>query len=141
MTREDMGNLWKLLGVYRPGDKHLNDKTLRSAWFLVLEPYSVDDVRSAVADYFRGCKFWPDVTDIARRCPPLPEKRQVRAVESREQKAVTVLRDQWERVCLARQAAGVPATIGQAIEAGMSASEWDGLLADLGLDFLGGHNE
>lgn len=73
LTKENVKNLWELLRVFRPNDPHLEDKTLRTAWALVLEPCSVDDVRSAVAEYFRSYKYWPDVTDIASRCPK-PEK-------------------------------------------------------------------
>ena len=73
MTKEDVKNLWELFRVFRPNDPHLKDGTLRKAWALVLEPYSVDDVRAAVAEYFREHKYWPDVTDIASRCPQ-PEK-------------------------------------------------------------------
>ena len=71
MTKQDMDGLWKLLGIYRAGDKHLGDGTLKAAWFLVLEPYDPADVKQAVADYFRECKYWPDVTDISSRCPKL----------------------------------------------------------------------
>lgn len=69
MTKEDMNGIWKLLGTYRAGDKRLGDKTLLQAWYLVLEPYEAEEVRRAVADYFRERKYWPDVTDIASRCP------------------------------------------------------------------------
>lgn len=69
MTMDDVNDLFCLLEIYRPGDKHIGDRKLRSAWLLVLEPFSRDEVRTAVADYFRECKFWPDVSDIAMRCP------------------------------------------------------------------------
>lgn len=81
MTREDTDRLFALLAIYRPNDPHAEDNTLRSAWALVLEPYAPDDVRAAVAAYFRESKYWPDVTDIASRCPqpkasPEPERWQ-----------------------------------------------------------------
>lgn len=71
MTREDVGRLFELLAIYRPGDRHLQDSTLRSAWALVLAPYSPESVREAVGAYFRESKFWPDVTDLAQRCPAI----------------------------------------------------------------------
>lgn len=75
MTREDTENLWKLLGIYRRDDPHLQNRKLLSAWYLVLKPFDPGDVRNAVAAYFRRSKFWPDVTDIAARCPALePDK-------------------------------------------------------------------
>ena len=75
MTREDTDNLFKLLAIFRPNDPRAEDTTLKSAWALVLEPYAVEDVRAAVAAYFREKKFWPDVTDISSRCPPLHKCR------------------------------------------------------------------
>ena len=75
MTREDTDRLFELLRLFRPGDPKVDNKRLRSAWALVLEPYEVDDVRSAVADYFRGNSFFPDVTDIATRCQRQPEPK------------------------------------------------------------------
>lgn len=76
LTKDDTRNLWKLLEIFRPGDKHLKNSQLLSAWALVLEPYKPEDVRSAVVQYFRTSSFWPDVTDIARLCPqPDAEER------------------------------------------------------------------
>lgn len=81
MEKDDVKNLWELLRIFRPGDPHLSDKRLQAAWALVLEPYAVDDVRSAVAEYFRAQKYWPDVTDIASRCPsPRREKKKAPAL-------------------------------------------------------------
>lgn len=45
------------------------DKQLKSAWFLILEPWSPAEVKQAVAEQFREHKYWPDVTDISMRCP------------------------------------------------------------------------
>lgn len=69
MTKEDIDNLFELLAIYRPKDRHLSDKTLKSAWLLVLEPYKPADVKQAVGAYFRESGYWPDVSDIATRCP------------------------------------------------------------------------
>lgn len=76
MEKTDVKNLWELLRIFRPNDPHLRDKKLQSAWALVLAPYAVDDVRAAVAAYFREQSYWPDVTEIAARCPkPKMDKR------------------------------------------------------------------
>lgn len=69
MTREDVDRLFELLAIYRPGDRHLEEKRLRAAWLLVLEPYDPADVKLAVGAYFRASKYWPDPSDIAMRCP------------------------------------------------------------------------
>lgn len=74
MTKEDIDNLFELLAIYRPKDRHLSDKTLKSAWLLVLEPFKPADVKQAVAAYFRGNKYWPDVSDISTRCPKAVEE-------------------------------------------------------------------
>ncbi|WP_394970211.1 hypothetical protein [Candidatus Allofournierella merdipullorum] len=68
MTREDIENLWKLLEVFRPNDRRLKDKRLKSAWLAVLEPYKPEDVKTAVIEYFRTSGYWPDVSDISMRC-------------------------------------------------------------------------
>lgn len=69
MTINDMDNLWALLGTLRPGDPRLKNTALKEAWAMVLRPYPPGDVGRAVSAYFRENKFWPDVTDIATRCP------------------------------------------------------------------------
>ena len=69
MTREDIENLWRLLEVFRPNDRRLKDKRLKSAWMAVLEPYKPEDVKTAVIEYFRMSGYWPDVSDISMRCP------------------------------------------------------------------------
>lgn len=74
MTQEEIDKLFELLLVFRPNDPRAKDKRLKSAWYLVLAPYKRDDVREAVAGYFREKSFWPDVTDIASRCH-MPEDR------------------------------------------------------------------
>ena len=72
MTREEMDGLWELLKIFRPNDIRLQDKKLKSAWFLVLEPYQREDVRQAVAEWFRQSKFLPDVSEIAMLCRGQP---------------------------------------------------------------------
>lgn len=74
MTREDIENLWKLLEIFRPNDRRLKDKRLKSAWMAVLEPYKPEDVKTAVIEHFRTSSYWPDVSDISMRCPQ-PLKR------------------------------------------------------------------
>ena len=83
LTKDDTRDLWKLLELFRPGDSRLKNQSLIAAWALVLEPYSRDEVREAVAAHFRESPYWPDVTDITKRCtapvtPPPPAKREAR---------------------------------------------------------------
>lgn len=72
MTQEDMTKLWELLKCCRRGDKAANDKRVKAAWLLVLEPYDYQDVKTAVIAHFRESKFFPDVGEITQRLPPLP---------------------------------------------------------------------
>lgn len=75
-----MNKLWALLGSCRRGDPAVRDKNLKAAWFLVLEPYEYQDVRSAVLTHFRSSKYFPDVGEITQhlpRVPPPPSKAQM----------------------------------------------------------------
>lgn len=83
MTRPDIENIWKLLAIFRPGDKRIKDEKLKSAWLLVLEPYTPQEVKAAVAAYFRESGYWPDVSDIAMRCPKLAAAKEMTDTEIR----------------------------------------------------------
>lgn len=72
MTRADIDKVWALLAACRRGDPAIQDKNLKAAWFLVLEPYDYQDVRDAVIAHFRECKFFPDVGEITTRLPRCP---------------------------------------------------------------------
>ncbi len=135
MTREDTDRLFELLAIYRPGDKHLENRPLRLVWAMTLAPYTPEDVREAVASYFRECKYWPDVTDISTRCPPLPEPvrmPQPTATERDEKQEILFaqLARWWGEV----RAAGLPATITEAKAAGLTVHAWNTLLAQNGFD-------
>lgn len=131
MTREDTDNLFKLLAIFRPNDPRSEDTTLKSAWALVLEPYAVEDVRAAVAAYFREKKFWPDVTDISSRCPQ-PETPKTQSLPTPTARyidpAVESLRERWQELRRQRRAAGVPGTWEEAQKAGLTAATWYKLL-------------
>lgn len=135
MTTEEMDGLWELIGIFRKNDPHLKDKKLKNAWLLVLEPYERDDVRNAVAAYFRECGYWPDVTDIAKRCPPLPaltgqpEYPPAEGSKALNDLLMPAFRDVLER----RRAEGLPATYKEAGAVGLDFEKWDGLLEASGL--------
>ena len=136
MTLDETNKLFDLLALYRPGDKHLANKQLRALWQLTLAPYSPADVREAVADFFRESKFWPDVTDIAVRCPKLekPEERKTnRDFDQRAWELYRPTRERWERLVKQRREAGLPGTIRDAAAAGLSELEWTAELEKAGL--------
>ena len=131
MTRDDTDRLFELLRIFRPSDPKVDDKRLRSAWALVLQPYEVDDVRAAVADYFREEKYFPDVTDIARRCTPTPQNEpppepSARSVEvlQRHRAELTAWHDEFVAEL---HRAGLP-TLHEAVEQGLTIPAWNRLL-------------
>lgn len=137
MTGQDIDKLFELLAIFRPGDKHLLDRTLRNAWLLILKPYAPDDVREAVAEYFRHNKYWPDVTDIATLCPEIPKASsvpQTAEVDRRWRKQRERL-DRYEDLKRRRREAGLPETFWDAKDAGMSLEEYDRLTEAAGLEF------
>ncbi len=68
MTRKNVDNLFELLRIYFPHAKRIDDKKLRSAWLLLLAPYSPGTVREAVAEELRRSVNFPDAQKIAVRC-------------------------------------------------------------------------
>lgn len=137
MTGQDIDRLFELLAIFRPEDKHLEDQNLKNAWLFVLKPYCPEDVRGAVAEYFRKNKYWPDVTDIARLCPPVeaenrngfPEKTNHSYQKQME------MRRRYGDLKRRRREAGLPETRWEAKEAGMSFEEYDQLVESVGLGF------
>lgn len=139
LTRKDIDDLFALLKIFRPKDRHLKDLRLREAWRLVLEPYNKDDVRDAIGMYFRESSFWPDVTEIAVRCPLLPKedrrKKHSSAVLSEGHISKDPLWIRWAALVEQRRKAGVPVNIQETNEAGLSDGTWFEMLEKLGLNF------
>lgn len=125
MEKQDMNDLWKLLAVYRKDDPHLKDSTLKAAWLLVLEPFQKDDVRAAVGAYFREKGYWPNVTEIAQRCP---QAASTKVASSPDLK----LSDWWAEHKRKLEALGLP-TRWAARESGMTFAEYNELLEAHGL--------
>ncbi len=142
MTREEMREIWDLLGAYRPGDKRLTDKKLMTAWWMTFEPYHAQDVRQAMVSYFREKRFFPDIKELTALLPPLPgqgpdatrPQRDVRA-ERRAHKEMDDLRSQWHALRKRRRELGVPETISEALAQGLPPRQWGELLDSRGLDF------
>lgn len=123
MTRQDVDRLFELLAIFRPGDKHLEDKRLRSAWLFVLQPYAPEDVRAAVAQYFREQSWWPDVTDIAKLCPKTEEtpRADPPPTTGEHWQKQLAMQECYRDLKRRRREAGVPETWERAQEAGMTA--------------------
>lgn len=133
MTGNDIDRLFELLAIFRPGDKHLEDRKLRSAWLLVLKPYSVEDVREAVASYFREKRYWPEVTEIATRCPNIESRQKPRRVPPPEtfwERWVSRNRQLEDR----RREAGFPGTWSEAKDRGYKTmTEYEEAMDEAGL--------
>lgn len=74
LTREDIDDLFDILAAYRKNDPNLWDKGTKAAWLLSLKPYKKADVKEAIGAWFRQSKYWPEPSEIAALCPPLPEE-------------------------------------------------------------------
>lgn len=132
MTRADVDRLFQLLAIYRPGDARADNKQLRAAWALVLEPYPPEAVREAVAAWFRECSWWPDVSDIARRCPVQPEApRPSAAVRGDALRQREAQRSWFRRHREALQRAGLP-TISAYLQQGGTYRDYYNLLEESG---------
>lgn len=137
MTGQDIDRLFELLAIFRPGDKHLADRNLKNAWLLVLKPYKTEDVRNAVAEYFRKNKYWPDVTDIANLCPEIDKADRNGLSEKTDRhwkKQLEMLR-RYDDLKRKRRDAGLPESRWEAKETGMSFGEYDQLVEGAGLGF------
>lgn len=140
MTGQDVDKLFQLLAIFRPKDKHLEDQALRNAWLFVLKPYAPEDVREAVAQYFREKAYWPDVTDIAKLCPKV-----IPSVSPREEappdtdwhwKRQQELSERYWDLRRKRREAGLPETWWAAKEAGgWTLEDYEKAVEDAGLGF------
>ncbi len=137
MTGQDIDRLFELLAIFRPRDKHLEDQNLKNAWLFVLKPYKAEDVRNAVAEYFRKNKYWPDVTDIAKLCPPIEAENQngfPEKINHSWQRQLEMLR-RYKDLKRRRREAGLPETLWEAKERGMSVEEYNQIMEEVGLGF------
>lgn len=140
LTREDIDNLFELLAIFRKNDPRLEDKRLRSAWLLALSPYERDDVREAVGAWFRKSKYWPEPSEIAALCPPLPEPKrrgnEAHPVSPGYQRSEDPVWIRWDTLMEKRRQAGIPATLEEAARNGISEEEWYSILAERRLGFF-----
>lgn len=133
MTKAEMNEAWRLIGTYRNGDPRLADQRLLSAWYRALALYRLDDVQIAITAHFKKSNFFPDVSEIIRELPPIPEadKRRHTLPTPSEQRSMAELRawqDQWHREL---REMGLP-TLYEAVAAGKTPGEWAGELIAAG---------
>lgn len=134
MTKSETDQLFELLRLYFPNNRKIDNKKIRNAWFLLLEPYSPEEVKAALVAYLRSNRNLPDPQDIASRCPSLGRKEVCQGPGLRGDDVVERLRGRWKTLLEARRAAALSATWSEAQAAGMPESEWIDALEAAGLD-------
>lgn len=77
MTKQDTENLFALLAIYFPNSKNVRNARLKSAWHLLLEPYSPADVKKAVVECLRESSYFPDPQSVAQKVRARAEARQL----------------------------------------------------------------
>ena len=138
MTREDIDDLFELLKLYFPNSPKTRDQMLKSAWFLVLEPYGRPDVKQAILSFLRKNEHFPDPQKIACLCHLNTEdtrreiKMQFSPAEVEDMKKLWAA---WDKVVAMRRDAGIPGTCLEAKQAGLSDKEWYAMLENAGLEF------
>ena len=139
MTGQDIDRLVELLAIFRPGGKRLKDQSLKNGWLFVLKPYRPEDVREAMAEYLRRSKYWPDVTDIAKLCPPIETENRngsPKKIDWYWQKHLE-MHERYDDLKRRRREVGLPENHWEAKEAGMSFEEYDQSIEAVGLGFEG----
>lgn len=149
MTKSDVDDLFELLEYYFSGHQKLKVKGLRAAWLAVLEPYSREDVKTALMSFLREKPGFPTPQEVAIRCPALPAYRtspegatkpqpfyglDTRAKEAQD-RLFARMKAERDRLIPLRRAAGIPATAEEAKTAGMTATEWWNQCERAGLNY------
>ena len=120
MNAKEMNDIWRLIGTYRKGDKRLSDDSLLKAWYAAMRIYDANDVRNAVIEHFRTSSFFPDVSEITSKLP----RTVVRERENLPNQGFTPVPDNWHEEWYKRLAEkGLP-TLADALEQGMTLTQW-----------------
>ena len=69
MEKNELGKLKKLLSTTELKKPNMSNEELY-AWYLILEPYSYDDIRNAILELARTSPFSPHPGEIARMIQP-----------------------------------------------------------------------
>ena len=69
MNREERKKIYLLLSQYYPQAKQLKSSATLTAWGLILENFTYEDVKRKVLSYATRNKFFPDISDITGDLP------------------------------------------------------------------------
>lgn len=73
MNREERQKIYFLLSQFYENSKQLKNPAKRTAWGLVLENYTYEDVKAKVLEYAARNKFFPDISDITADLPVISQ--------------------------------------------------------------------
>lgn len=71
MDRTERERIYALLGKFYPNAKQLKDSATLTAYGLVLEKYTYEDVKAAVLGHVATSKFFPDISDLTANLAPI----------------------------------------------------------------------
>lgn len=128
MTHEERQKIYHLLSEFYPKAKRLQKPETRTAWGLILEQFTYEDVKNAVLTYAAKNKFHPDISDITGGLVPVagaPEPEPQEKSSSWYLTAATIARiEQQDARRKAQEAAeGGPCQIRQLWDADFAAGE------------------
>lgn len=139
MTVDERQKIYRLLSKFYPNAKQLQDRETLTAWGIVLEDYTYDDVKTAVLRYAAKNKFFPDLADITGDLTPVAAAAPVvnhdrfrphvmGPGERRHLAEMQQLMEEWHEVLRSK---GLP-TFREATQAGMTPGQWLRLLDSKG---------
>lgn len=138
LTVEETYKLFDLLEHLHSGKRFKRDKKTLVTWRETLQDWSYEQVREAAYRRGReGNRFFPDAPEIAAYCPPVAEKTAEAPQEKLRSDQCELLK-KHESLIKKRRKAGLPATLEEARQQGLSALDWNRILgsAELGLEAI-----
>lgn len=139
MDKSERQKIYTLLSKFFPQAKQLKDRETLTAWGIVLEDYTYDDVKTAVLRYAAKNKFFPDLADITGTLTPIPTAEPEPVYdrcrpyvmgpgERRHLEEMKAWQAEWHASLRAK---GLP-TFREATQAGMTPGQWLRLLDSKG---------
>lgn len=74
MTKDERQKIYKLLSNFYPNAKQLQDRETLTAYGLVLQRFSYNDVKEAVLQHVMRCSYFPNVKELVGDLTPEPTK-------------------------------------------------------------------
>ena len=138
MQIEDIQALFSYLRVLHPNcpsDKVPKlTRTRAQEWIAAAEGYSRDQLFQAGRAHAQSCRFWPDLSEILARLPPLAQGEKLRyappgPLEAESMARLRAWQEEWHRELEALGLFGLRETAAR----GMSPREWNVLLREAGV--------